>query len=89
MSYPLSRLDVSFAIKGCYSLPDEWKVLDDNNPGFFGYNLKFLGKEVNNGKYQPKQLSLSEQRIKYEEDEIAKNKKGGKKGGKGDTVIVV
>lgn len=85
-TYPISKLEMGFSINGCYSLPDEWRVVEDNNPGFFVYHLTFLSRELHNGKYHLKQPSLADQRAKFEDEETQKAKKGGKKGGKGDGV---
>jgi hypothetical protein len=80
--YPLSENSLTVSLQGLFGLPEEWKTLEENNPNFFVYSASFLSIPAFPAKYQSKQPSLYEQRVKLEEEEAARAKKGAKKGGK-------
>lgn len=50
-------------------MPEEWKVLEEGNPNFFGYSIKFQNTEFKNGKYLGKQMTGAEMRKRKEEEE--------------------
>jgi hypothetical protein len=56
-------------IVGVYNLPEEWKALEEGNPNFFGYSIKFQNTEFKNGKYLGKQMTGAEMRKRKEEEE--------------------
>ena len=54
------RLDLN--IQGVFAFPEEWKTLDDANPGLFGYTVNFLGSELPGGKIVARELTDKEKR---------------------------
>lgn len=72
---------MSINIQGVYAIPDEWRTIDESNPGLFGYNIRFEDGELVGGKVVPRELTVREKR-EMEEQAALKAKKpapGGKK----------
>ena len=40
--FPPTSINANCKIEGVFGLPEEWKTLDDANPGTFTYNIKFF-----------------------------------------------
>ena len=51
LNYPLGKISLNLTLNGVFSLPEEWKVLEEANPNFFGYTLRFQNHEFKLGKY--------------------------------------
>ena len=57
VSNPVKSLSVAIDVKGVFAPVEQWKQTDEANPNIFGYTLSILGKEVEKGKIQPRQLT--------------------------------
>ena len=53
---------MSINIQGVYAIPDEWRTIDESNPGLFGYNIRFEDGELVGGKVVPRELTVREKR---------------------------
>jgi hypothetical protein len=40
LTYPKSSAQVAFKVEGVYGTPEEWKSIDDTNPGLFTYTTR-------------------------------------------------
>lgn len=74
MINPVEHLSLNIKVHGVYGFPEEWKTVDEANPNLFGYQVKFFGCDVPEGKIHVREQT--EKEIKEaEEAAAAKNKK--------------
>ena len=59
---PLTNLKLDLELSGVFAFPEEWKQLDDANPGVFAYQLRYGNFEFSSGKIFPRELSDKEKR---------------------------
>jgi hypothetical protein len=74
------RADIN--VQGVFAFPEEWKTLDETNPGIFTYVVRYHESELGGGKTVPRELTDKEKK-EIEDQLAAKNaKKAPKKDSK-------
>ncbi len=38
--FPIDNIHAKLKVHGIYALPDEWKIIDEANPGLFTYAVR-------------------------------------------------
>ena len=58
----MSSIKIDINISGIYAFPEEWKTLDDANPGLFGYGIRFYESDLWGARIIPRELTAREKR---------------------------
>ena len=67
------RLDVN--VGGVFAFPEEWKIIDEANPGLFVYSVRFGDSELTGGKAIARELTEKEKKDIEDQLIAAKAKK--------------
>jgi len=49
-------------MQGVFAFPEEWKAIDETNPGIFGYGVRYYDSELPGGKIVPRELTDKEKK---------------------------